>query len=152
MLCFPVRVPVDIAMTLVRFRVDLPGGHSIGPGKVRLLELLEEHGSISAAARAMRISYRQAWILLTDLNDSLGEPLFETVTGGRKGGGARLTPLGRKVVQRYRALAAAIDGVARRTLRGLLDTKGSGRSRPSPAAAVRKRLARHSPPRSGRRP
>jgi molybdate transport system regulatory protein len=112
-------------MTLVRFRVDLPGGHSIGPGKIRLLELLEEHGSISAAARAMRISYRQAWMLLKDLNESLGEPLFETATGGRKGGGARLTPLGRKVVERYRVLAGAIEAVARRTLRGLLGHSAS---------------------------
>jgi molybdate transport system regulatory protein len=134
-------------MTLVRFRVDLPGGHSIGPGKIRLLELLEEEGSISAAARAMRISYRQAWSLLDDLNDALGEPLFETATGGRKGGGARLTPLGRKVVERYRILAAAIDGVARKTLRGLI-----GSARAEAAAPVRKRLARHSAARSGRRP
>jgi molybdate transport system regulatory protein len=151
-------------MTLVRFRVDLPGGHSIGPGKIRLLELLEQQGSISAAARAMRISYRQAWILLNDLNESLGAPLFETATGGRKGGGARLTPLGRKVVERYRVLADAIDAVARRTLRGLLgsatgsentrgsDQRTSARSRSQTAAIVRKRLARHSAPRSGRRP
>jgi len=151
-------------MTLVRFRVDLPGGHSIGPGKIRLLELLEEQGSISAAARAMRISYRQAWILLNDLNESLGEPLFETATGGRKGGGARLTPLGRRVVERFRALADSIDGVARRTLRGLLGNAAAGestrssearapvRARPETAPSVRKRLARHSAPRSGRRP
>lgn len=64
-------------MSLVRFRLDLAEGLSIGPGKVELLELLAQHGSISAAARAMRISYRQAWLLLDSLNKGFGERVFE---------------------------------------------------------------------------
>lgn len=152
-------------MTLVRFRVDLPGGHSIGPGKVRLLELLDRHGSISAAARAMRMSYRQAWLLLDDLNSAFDGALFETATGGRRGGGARLTALGQRIVDRYHALERAIDTVARRTL-GELAAKDSAGSEsrverrraltdPSAPRAKRRTVTRHgraASRRSSRRP
>src|SRR6185312_14235694 len=105
-----------VAKSLVRFRVDLPGGRSIGPGKVRLLELLDQHGSISEAARRMRMSYRQAWVLLDDLNAAFDRGLFETATGGTRGGGTRLTPLGHRVMAAYRELQDAIDALARRTV------------------------------------
>jgi molybdate transport system regulatory protein len=85
-------------------RIDFPGGHRIGPGKVRLLELIDETGSISAAGRAMAMSYRRAWLLVESLNAGFREPVVEAQPGGRHGGGARLTPFGHDLIRRYRAL------------------------------------------------
>jgi molybdate transport system regulatory protein len=88
------------------------GGSSpaMGPGKAALLEGIEKTGSISAAARSMDMSYRRAWQLVQAINESFSEPLVEKETGGRSGGGASLTPLGRKVVERYRRMEAKASG------------------------------------------
>ena len=103
-------------MSLIRFRIDLPNGRSVGPGKIELLELVGRHASISAAARAMNMSYRQAWLKLESLNHALDEPVFETATGGTHGGGARLTETGRRLIARFRTLQAAVEKIARREL------------------------------------
>jgi molybdate transport system regulatory protein len=68
------------------------------------MELIAETGSISAAGRAMGMSYRRAWLLVDSLNASFREPLVAKQTGGSGGGGAVLTRLGREVVQRYRRI------------------------------------------------
>lgn len=88
------------------FRLDFSPGGRLGPGKVQLLEAIAETGSISAAGRAMTMSYRRAWLLVDDLNRIFRAPLVEAQPGGAKGGGARLTPLGREVVAHYRAIEA----------------------------------------------
>jgi molybdate transport system regulatory protein len=93
-------------------RIDLAGGGRIGPGKVALLEEIGRSGSISAAGRAMKMSYRRAWQLVEDLNGSLASPVVETATGGAGGGGARLTEAGRTLVQEYRALEVAASRTA----------------------------------------
>lgn len=85
-------------------RLDVGGRATLGPGKVRLLELIGEHGSISAAGRAMGMSYRRAWALVESLNASFHAPLVATRPGGQHGGGADLLPLGAEVAQLYRAL------------------------------------------------
>jgi molybdate transport system regulatory protein len=77
---------------------------AIGPGKAELIERIAETGSISAAARAMGMSYRRAWQLVEALNSDFRETLVETATGGVRGGGARVTPFGLRVVKEYRAL------------------------------------------------
>lgn len=81
----------------------------LGPGKGRLLEEIERTGSISAAARAMAMSYKRAWDLVADLNRQFRDPLVATSFGGAKGGGAWLTPEGREVLERYRRMLAATD-------------------------------------------
>lgn len=91
-------------MARLRLRVDLAPGHSLGPGKVGLLEGIAETGSISAAARRLGMSYRRAWMLLDALGQTFAEPLVETSVGGREGGGARLTPFGAEIVSRFRAM------------------------------------------------
>jgi molybdate transport system regulatory protein len=77
---------------------------AMGPGRAELLEHIERSGSISAAARAMEMSYRRAWELVQQINESFPEPLVVKETGGRSGGGARLTPLGREVLERFRKM------------------------------------------------
>lgn len=104
-------------MATLTLRLDLAPGKSIGHGKVRLLEAIREHGSISAAGRSMRMSYRRAWMLIDELNRMFVEPLIETKHGGTAGGGAELTAFGQRVVERYRsieanALAAGADDLA----------------------------------------
>ncbi|MEI9886756.1 MAG: LysR family transcriptional regulator [Rhizomicrobium sp.] len=91
-------------MTRLTIRIDFGNGSALGPGKVRLLELVDETGSIRKAAVGMKMSYRQAWLLLKALGSTFGEALVTTATGGKAGGGARLTPLGRQVVAQYRHL------------------------------------------------
>jgi molybdate transport system regulatory protein len=91
-------------MARLTIRVDFGAGAALGPGKVRLLELVADTGSIRKAAAGMKMSYRQAWLLLKALKETFGMALVETATGGKAGGGARLTPLGRFVVVRYRTL------------------------------------------------
>ncbi len=84
----------------------------MGPGKADLLEAIGAHGSISAAGRAMGMSYRRSWQLVDMMNRCWREPLVETAPGNsRHGGGARLTPLGDTVLAHYRRLQARLaDG------------------------------------------
>ena len=85
-------------------RILLGGASSLGPGKVALLEEIGRHGSISAAARAMDMSYRRAWLLVESMNTGFSQPLVTTATGGKRGGGAELTEFGREVLRRYREM------------------------------------------------
>jgi molybdate transport system regulatory protein len=107
-------------------RVDLASGARIGPGKVALLEEIGRSGSISAAGRALRMSYRRAWELVEDLNRSLGTPVLATAAGGSGGGGARLTEAGLALVAEYRALEAAAQKGAAPHLAALGRIGGDG--------------------------
>lgn len=73
----------------------------IGPGKIALLQAIQDTGSISAAARTLDMAFRRAWFLIETMNRMFHEPLVRTSVGGREGGGAELTPLGRELVARY---------------------------------------------------
>ena len=84
------------------------GEDAIGPGKIELLRLVEVHGGISAAARAMDLGYRRAWDLLHTLGQAIGSPVITTATGGAHGGGARLTETGQELLRRYAELEAAM--------------------------------------------
>ncbi len=100
-------------------RLDLVCGARIGPGKVAVLEEIARSGSISAAGRALRMSYRRTWELVEDLNRSLGTPVVETAAGGSGGGGAVLTRAGKAVVERYRAIEMDTALAARKHLLAL---------------------------------
>lgn len=89
-----------------RLRILLGAAIAIGPGKADLLDAIDRAGSISGAARALGMSYRRAWQLADVMNRSFRERLVEAGTGGRQGGGARLSPFGREVLARYRAMEA----------------------------------------------
>ena len=86
----------------IRLRVVLRPGAALGPGKIDLLEAIAETGSIRAAGNRFKMSYRRAWSLVAELNEMFETPLVIAETGGRGGGGATLTPLGRLVVKRFR--------------------------------------------------
>jgi molybdate transport system regulatory protein len=96
----------------VRVWVERDGRKVLGPGRVELLGLIDTHHSISAAARAMGMSYRRAWELVRDTNEAAGEPLVELTTGGAGGGGATLTSRGRDVLALYARISTRITGAA----------------------------------------
>lgn len=105
-------------------RLDFTPGGRLGPGKADLLDAIAQTGSISGAGRAMKMSYRRAWLLVDDLNRMFRQPLVEAQPGGAKGGGARLTPLGLEVVTHYRAVESMVlaAGAAHiEALRGLIE-------------------------------
>ncbi len=93
----------------ITIRLDFPGGRQLGHGKIRLLELIEKLGSISSAAREMKMSYRRAWLLMDEVNSMFREPVIETQLGGKGGGHAKLTEFGRKIVTLYRGVEKSSD-------------------------------------------
>src|SRR5271165_4238093 len=94
-------------MPRLTLRIDFDEDRAIGPGKIRLLELIDKHGSISEAGRQMRMSYRRAWVLVDNLNHLFRAPVVASQTGGHHGGGASLTEFGHAVVEHYRAVETA---------------------------------------------
>ena len=97
-------------------------GLAIGPGKVALLEAIDETGSITSAAKKLGMSYRRAWLLVDETNRCVVRPVVETAAGGPKGGGAVLTPLGVELVRRYRALELQTEAAVLRRLKSILRT------------------------------
>ncbi|HUI60751.1 MAG TPA: hypothetical protein VLX90_11030 [Steroidobacteraceae bacterium] len=95
----------DVSVT---FRVDFGPNCALGPGKIALLENIASTGSLSEAARRLKMSYRRAWLLLEDLNTSFQQAVAQMSVGGRGGGGASLTRFGGELIQSYRALEAHI--------------------------------------------
>lgn len=108
------RVPADSAVKRDEYelkgRIWIEGkdGTFLGYGRVVLLERIKEYGSISEAAKSIGMSYRHAWELIDSINRQAKEPLVETVTGGKGGGGARLTDAGEKAVVMFRNLHARL--------------------------------------------
>jgi molybdate transport system regulatory protein len=91
-------------VTRVTIRIDFDDGRYLGHGKIRLLEMVDAHGSISSAARAMEMSYRRAWLLVDEVNRMFTTPVLATQLGGKGGGHAKLTEFGRMVVAHYREI------------------------------------------------
>jgi molybdate transport system regulatory protein len=92
---------------------------ALGPGKVRLLELIRETGSISAAGRELGMAYTRAWKLVDELNTMFAGALVKAHPGGTRGGSATVTPLGLEVIERYRAVEASLTREAARDLAAL---------------------------------
>lgn len=106
-------------MAHVRLTLTMASGARIGPGKAELLESVRASGSISAAARAMGMDYKRAWLLMDSLNRAFATPAVERVTGGPGGGGAVLTPFGEELLARYRRIEAAAARMAEADLEAL---------------------------------
>lgn len=101
----------------------------IGPGKIELLERIDETGSISAAGRAMDMSYRRAWLLVDAMNRTFNAPVVATRIGGALAGRARLTPLGCEVVKLYREIGQVAGTAAESRVTRLEQLIGEGRER-----------------------
>ena len=118
-------------MPRVKISLIFESGARIGPGKARLLESIRETGSISAAARDMRMSYKRAWVLLDSMNQAFTEPLVAASPGGAGGGGAALTEFGAEVLERYRRIQTLADAQSGDDLDAL-----ARRARPEPTPKI----------------
>ncbi len=97
-----------LANPRLSLRLHFDQGLTFGRGKADLLQAICDDGSISAAGRRMRMSYRRAWALVEEMNTTFAEPLVDSARGGSGGGGAALTDKGREVLAHYRALEALL--------------------------------------------
>lgn len=104
-----------------RFRIRYGELIAIGPGKIAVLEAIQEHGSISAAARHLGMSYRRAWLLVDELNKSLASPATHSGPGGASGGSSQLTPVGLQVVSLYRAIETRAEQACTAQIGALLE-------------------------------
>lgn len=105
---------IGCTMTL-KIKIQIYCGDEIamGPGKADLLDAIMKEGSISAAGRAMGMSYRRTWLLVDVLNRCWDLPLVETAAGGSHGGGARVSERGKAVLTHYRMLQGAVRQVGK---------------------------------------
>lgn len=106
-------------LPVLSVRIDIDAEDRIGPGKIQLLENIHRCGSISAAGRAMDMSYKRAWDLVDEINRICGRTVVARQTGGKHGGGATLTPFGASLVERYRRIERVAAEAVRRDLQGL---------------------------------
>ena len=97
--------------------------NSLGIGKITLLKAIQKEHSLSKAAKSINMSYRRAWLLIQELNESLLEPVLITHKGGASGGGSELTETANRIIALYEQLTceaeAATEGT-RRTLVSML--------------------------------
>jgi molybdenum ABC transporter molybdate-binding protein len=96
----------------LRVWFERAGQGLLGPGRLELLEGIDRHHSISAAARQMGMSFRRAWTQVQRINEAAGEPLVLAAPGGRHGGGAELTPLGAWAVAVFREMQDTLHQTA----------------------------------------
>jgi molybdate transport system regulatory protein len=106
-------------MTRVLLRLYLTPDRPLGPGKVTMLESIRDGGSISEAARRMKMSYRSAWLLVDSMNSMFRTPVIHSTLGGRGGGSATLTAFGAEVIHHYRAMERATRRVIAKDLSSL---------------------------------
>ena len=96
----------EILATPPRLKLRILFGEDamLGPGKAELLDGIRECGSIAAAGRRMKMSYKRAWMLVEEMNSAFAEPLVDSARGGQGGGGAHCTRTGFDVLRLYRAV------------------------------------------------
>jgi molybdate transport system regulatory protein len=128
-----------MAAPAVRFRIDFTEHSSIGPGKILLLEAIRDAGSLSQGARDIGMSYRRAWLLLDSLKQSFREPVTVASTGGKDGGGMRVTQFGDALIKTYRELERDFAKLAERRLHPILPTI-VGYTKPGARVSVRAKL------------
>lgn len=89
---------------LLKIRINHAGNTALGPGKIELLQMIEQHGSISAAAKQMKMSYRRAWELVDVMNRCFDQAVVISTTGGTHGGGAQVTDFGKALMEAYQQI------------------------------------------------
>lgn len=91
---------------------DCQGRIIFGLGRMRILNAIQKCGSLNAAAKDLKMSYRAVWGKIKVTEEALGEPLLVKSQGGSAGGGSTLTPYARTLMERYLALSRIIDNQA----------------------------------------
>ncbi|WP_294515072.1 LysR family transcriptional regulator [uncultured Intestinimonas sp.] len=111
------ELALEVRMSI---RLFFGGEKCFGPGPAALLEATDRLGSLRAAAAEADMAYSKAWTSLRACEQALGFPLLEREAGGRRGGGSRLTPLGRDLLAGYRELEQRMNEEGARLLLELL--------------------------------
>jgi molybdate transport system regulatory protein len=124
-------------MAKLFLRVEMGEGARLGPGKIELLERIRDTGSISAAGRLMKMSYKRAWLLADSLNHAFREPVVAAQHGGKAGGGAALTPFGAEIVERYRRVEADARRAFKKHLAPLEDQLSAAPAKAAPGRGAR---------------
>lgn len=96
-----------------RIWIDSDTGPFLGAGRIQLLKSIIEHGSITKAAKSMKMAYRQAWHLIESMNSKVANPLVVSVIGGKGGGGATVTEEGLKMIEEFEKLQDAFAAFAK---------------------------------------
>lgn len=107
----------------------------LSPWRIRLLEAIDEVGSISSAAQRLNIPYRRAWEKLQEMETGLGVRLVDTTVGGPGGGGARLTDVGRQAIIQFEAFAEGFEKDVQARFRGVFGARASLGAEPANSAA-----------------
>jgi molybdate transport system regulatory protein len=94
-----------------------------GMGRVKILEAIEQHGSISAAAKTLKMSYRAVWGRINATEERLGKELVVRQTGGSKGGGSSLTPYARDLLNAFKSFRQEVLREADQRFNKMLLTK-----------------------------
>ena len=92
-----------------RIWLETNQGHQLGPGRQKLLLAIKELGSITEAAKKMKMSYRHAWEIIKQLNSDSGELIVEKNSGGKGGGGSKLTAKGDSLLAHYEQCQNAFE-------------------------------------------
>ncbi len=118
--------------TYLFMRIDLPSGAKLGPSRTAILEGVDRFGSMSAAARAMGISYREVWKTVKEMNRMFGEQPLVVIGPGGRTGGAQVTPLGRKVSQKFREMEVTANQALAKQFRAFERLVNEDLSAPAP--------------------
>ena len=121
----------------LRLWIDVDGHNALGPGKVRLLEAIAAGKSLSAAAKQLRMSYRQAWKHLRLIEQSTGMAVVERRRGGLDGGGTDLTPQGKALLEAYHEFRREVQEYVRSACGRHFAPWASPPSETTPPAAVK---------------
>ncbi|MGC3946721.1 MAG: LysR family transcriptional regulator [Chryseolinea sp.] len=102
-----------MAKKQIRLRcwIDIDGSKFFGPGRLELLQHIEDTGSIASAAKAMGMSYKKAWAMVEEMNSKGSRPYVITQKGGTKGGGTQITATGKRLMKVYEELVTKLDAV-----------------------------------------
>ncbi|WP_293295102.1 winged helix-turn-helix domain-containing protein [Allomuricauda sp.] len=105
----------------VRCWIDIDGKKFFGPGRAQLLILIDKNGSLSKAAKEMGMSYRKAWAMVEDMNQRGQQPYVKLHKGGTQGGGAELTPRGKKVLSAFQQMNTQIQATVEQHTQEMLE-------------------------------
>lgn len=114
----------------LRLRLVFANDIRLGPGKADLLEAIDRTGSISAAGRALGMSYRRAWMLVDEINRLFDKPAVSSNVGGAHGGGAQLTDFGRELVVAWRRVEARVEAIVAEELAPFVDALSAEARKP----------------------
>lgn len=138
----PKRPAIDVEF---RLRITVGDTHVIGPGKIALLEAVRTHGSITAAARSVGMSYPKAWRLLDELNQHLKFPALHSAKGGETGGHTTLTTVGEELIRHYRNIELTLPQTCANSIQGMVRLTKAPEATADELPAARPERERHTP-------